>query len=311
MNAKQLNMSPVLFNEDGHTYTLHGHELSGVTPIIHWLFPETYKGIPASVLNNAADYGSMIHKKCELFDSTGFNADDPDVQAYKELMEQKGFKVLLSEYLVSDEEKIASAIDKVTDEFDLLDLKTTSKVHIPNVTMQLSIYAWLFEMQNPGVKAGELYCVWLPKPQYGQPDIIHLKRVSPEVCKEIVEIWANGGDLLNARTILASVGFEFERQRQAGDIPQNLTDYMDELIDIYQAKKQLEEREKVLKELFLSEMVKAGADKWNSDLIEISRKGAYERTSIDTTALKKQMPDVYESYKKVTKVAESISYKVL
>lgn len=310
MSKVQLAMSPVCFNEDGHTYTLEGHGLQGVTPIIAWLFPETYKGIPASVLENAASYGSMIHKKIELADSLGI-VDDDAVRAYMELKEQKGWKTMLNEYLVSDERRIASSIDVVMDNLDLCDIKTTSKVHIPNVTMQLSIYAWLFEMQNPGVKAGDLYCIWLPKPQYGTPDVIRLERVSADICKEIVEIWANAGDLMNARSILAQTGFKFGRQRQEGEVPEAYQDLMEELISISTAMKQMQEREKAIKEVFLSEMQKNGSDKWGNDLIEFTRKAAYERTSIDTTALKKKMPEIYESFKKVTKVAESITYKVL
>lgn len=310
MENLNLKNSPVLFNEDGHTYTLDGQTLNGVTPIIHWLFPETYKGIPLFVLDNAAEYGTMIHKKCELADSMGI-VDDDVVVAYKELLEMKGLKPVLSEYLVSDEYRIASCIDKVFDDLSLGDIKTTSKVHIPNVTMQLSIYAWLMEMQNPDVKVGKLYCIWLPKPQYGNPDIIELKRVSADICREIVEIWANGGEVMNARALLAGVGFEFERQRVSGDIPDGLGDLMDELITLAETKRQIEEREKAIKEVVLQAMQQDGADKWSNDLIQFSRKGAYERESIDTKSLKAKMPEVYESFKKVTKVAESITYKVL
>lgn len=303
-------MSPVLFNEDGHTYTLEGHTLQGVTPIIAWLFPETYRGIPQSVLDNAAQYGSMIHKKIELADSMGI-VDDQAVRDYLELKDQKGVKTLVNEYLVSDERRIASSIDIVMDNFDLWDVKTTSKVHIPNVTMQLSIYAWLFEEQNPGMKAGDLYCCWLPKPQYGQADLIRLNRVSADVCKEIVQMWACGGDPLNARSILSGVGFEFERQRVSGDVPEVMQDLMDELININEAMKVMQEREKAIKDIFLTQMQQDGVDKMGNDLIEFSRKAAYERTSLDSTRLKKEHPDVFESYKKVTKVAESITYKVL
>lgn len=302
--------SPVLFNEDGHTYTLNGHTLSGVTPIIAWLFPETYQGIPMSVLNTAAEYGSMMHKKCELADSMGI-VDDDIVATYKEMLDMKGLKPVLSEYLVSDEYRIASCIDKVFADMSLGDIKCTSKVHIPNVTMQLSIYAWLMEQQNPDVKVNRLYCIWLPKPQYGAPDIIELQRVSADVCREIVEIWANGGDPLQARSILSCVGFQFERQRMTGDIPEAFADLMDELITMSEAKKQIEEREKAIKEVVLAQMQKDGADKWCSDLIQFTRKAAYERESIDTKSLKAKMPEVYESFKKVTKVAESITYKVL
>lgn len=309
-NNLNLMNSPVLFNEDGHTYTLNGQTLSGVTPIIHWLFPETYKGIPQSVLNNAAEHGSLIHKKCELADSMGI-VDDEIVATYKELLEMKGLKPVLSEYLVSDEHRIASAIDKVFDDMSLGDIKCTSKVHIPNVTMQLSIYAWLMEMQNPDVKVNRLFCIWLPKPQYGNPDIIELKRVSADVCREIVEIWAADGDLLTARTLLSGVGFEFEKQRVSGDIPEAFSDLMDELITMAEAKKQIEEREKAIKDVVLEAMQAEGADKWSNDLIQWSRRAASERESIDTKQLKAKMPEVYESFKKVTKVAESITYKVL
>lgn len=307
---KHLKMSPVCFSEDGHTYTLEGHSLLGVTPIIAWLFPETYKGIPASVLENAAAYGSMIHKKIELADSMGI-VDDDSVRAYMELKEQHGMTTLVNEYLVSDERRIASSIDVVMDNLDLCDIKTTSKVHIPNVTMQLSIYAWLFEEQNPGQKAGDLWCIWLPKPQYGQPDMIKLKRVSSEVCREIVSIWEHHGDLMNARAILAGTGFEFERQRQEGEVPAAYEDLMEELINIKQAMDQMTEREKTIKQVIFEQMKQGGFDKWGNDLIEFSIKKAYERTSIDSKALQKNHPDIYEECKKVTKVAESITYKVL
>ena len=311
MEKKVLTSSPVLFNEDGHTYTLNGHTLQGVTPIIAWLFPETYKGIPESVLNQAAEYGSLIHKKCELADSMGI-VDDPIVADYMEVMQQHGLKVMLSEYLVSDEQNIASCIDKVTENYDLCDIKTTSKVHIPNVTMQLSIYAWLFEMQNPGIKAGELYCVWLPKPQYGQTDIIWLKRVPSEICAEIVQIYLNSpDDILNARAILAQTGFEFERQKQTGDVPEAFSDLMDELITISETKKRLEEREKAIKEIVLSQMQKDGVDKYSNDLIQITRKAAYERVSIDSKLLKEQHPEIYKACCKTTKYSESLTYKVL
>ena len=310
MKNQSLYNSPVLFEEDGHTYTLEGHTLQGVTPIISWLFPETYKGIPQSILENAAQYGGMIHKKIELADSMGI-VDDQVVRDYMELKEQKGVKTLVNEYLVSDERRIASSIDVVMDNYDLWDVKTTSKVHIPNVTMQLSIYAWLFEEQNPGLKAGDLYCCWLPKPQYGKADLIKLNRVSADICQEIVQIWACGGDPMQARAILAQTGFEMEKQRTVGEVPISMQDLMDELITISDTKKQLEEREKAIKDVLLQQMSDAGADKWANDLIEVTRKGAYERTSIDSTRLKKEQPDLFERFKKVTKVAESITYKVL
>ena len=64
MKKLELYQSPVLFDVDRHDYTLNGEKLSGVTPIIAWLFPDTYKGIPKHILDQAAEYGTLIHKKC-------------------------------------------------------------------------------------------------------------------------------------------------------------------------------------------------------------------------------------------------------
>ena len=322
METRTLKLSPVLFDEEKHTYELYGQHIQGVTPIVAWLFPETYKGIPESVLNNAAAYGSMIHKKVELCDSLGI-VDHDSIRAYQEIKEQHGTKTLYNEYLVSDEHRIASSIDLVMEGFDLWDIKTTSKVHIPNVTIQLSIYAWLFEQQNDGVKAGELYCLWLPKPQYGQADLIHLERVPSSIIEEIVNIWWEDthredmteewhhNNLMNARSLLAQTGFQFEKVRAESDIPDAMQHLMDELIMVSENIKQLQEREAEIKSIVFRQMVQDGIDKYGNDLIQFSRKAAYERESIDTKELKAKMPEVYESFKKVTKVKESLTYKVL
>lgn len=306
---EKLYKSPVKFNEDEHTYTLDGKTLSGVTPIIGWLFPETYKGIPENILNQAAAYGSLIHQKIQLYDTFGID-DDPTIHAYAEIKEQTGAETRANEYLVSDEKRIASSIDLLMKNNDIWDAKTTSKVHIPNVTIQTSIYAWLFEMQT-GEKAGNLYCLWLPKPQYGQPELIPLKRVSADICKYIVEVWEAGGDPMQCRAVLAQTGFEFERQRTEGDIPAGLQDLMDELIQIKTAKDQLDEREKAIKQVVLSQMQKDGVDKMGNDLIEFSRKAAYTRISIDGKLLKEKDPDLYDECAKIVNVKESLTYKVL
>lgn len=310
METMNLKESPVLFDPEQHTYTLNGNQLSGVTPIIAWLFPNTYQGIPQSVLNKAAEYGSLIHSKCELYDSMGI-VDDDIVKDYKRIIEQAGLAVAVSEYLVSDERNIASAIDKVFTDDSLGDIKTTSKVHIPNVQVQLSIYAWLYEMQT-GRTVNKLYLIWLPKPQYGVPELRELVRIPAEVCKYVVEVYLAGGDPMSALSQLSQfVTFEPERKRVEGEIPEAMQDAVNELRMIKQQLDVLTEREKELKAVVLEAMKNAGEDKWSDDLIQFSRRGASERESIDTKALKAKMPEVYESFKKVTKVAESLTYKVL
>lgn len=219
MKRLELYQSPVLFDEDRHDYTLNGEKLSGVTPIIAWLFPDTYKGIPKHILDQAAEYGTLIHKKCELSDN-GIPQDDPSVMAYQELKWSKRLVTLENEYLVSDEKRIASSIDMLSTGYDIVDVKTTSKVHIPHVTMQTSIYAWLFELQNEGEKAGELYCIWLPKPQYGEASIIQLQRVPSSICEQVVDLYFQNANPIQARALLTACGFSFDDgQKNYGENP--------------------------------------------------------------------------------------------
>jgi hypothetical protein len=302
--------SPVVFEPEHHTYNLNGKMLSGVTAIVKWLFPDTYAGIPEDVLMRAADYGTLIHSKCELADSMGI-ADEPIIKDYQRIIKDAGLQVALSEYLVSDEKDIASSIDKVFVDDSLGDIKTTSKVHEYNVTVQLSIYAYLYELQT-GHKANKLYLIWLPKPQYGTAMVKELSRIPADVCKYIIEVYVAGGDPLSAISALSHyITAEPEKKRVNGEIPDGMAKVVDELMMVKQQLDELGEREKELKKQVLEAMQSVGEDTWSNDLIQFTRKAAYERESIDTKALKAKEPNIYESYKKVTKVAESMTYKLL
>lgn len=302
--------SPVVFEPEHHTYNLNGKMLSGVTAIVKWLFPYTYAGIPEDVLMRAADYGTLIHSKCELADSMGI-ADEPIIKEYQRIIKDAGLQVAMSEYLVSDEKDIASSIDKVFVDDSLGDIKTTSKVHEYNVTVQLSIYAYLYELQT-GRSVNKLYLIWLPKPQYGTAMVKELSRIPADVCKYIIEVYVAGGDPLSCITALSHyITAEPEKKRVNGEIPDAMTKVVDELMMVKQQLDELGEREKELKKQVLEAMQSVGEDTWSNDLIQFTRKAAYERESIDTKALKANEPNIYESYKKVTKVAESMTYKLL
>ena len=313
MEKRNLNLveSPVVFEPEHHTYHLNGKELSGVTAIIKWLFPDTYAGIPDSVLAQAAEYGTLIHSKCELADSMGI-VDEPIVEQYQRIIKDAGLQVAVSEYLVSDGASVASSIDKVFTDDSLGDIKTTSKVHLKNVVLQLSIYAYLYELQT-GRKVNNLYLIWLPKPQYGQPIVKELQRIPADICKYIIEVYAAGGDPLSALSAVSQYlpAVEPERKRTKGAVPDAMSAIVEELAMVKQHLDELAEREKELKKQLLTAMQGADEDTWGNDIIQITRKAAYQRESIDTKALKANEPSIYESYKKVTTVAESLTYKLL
>lgn len=310
MKIMNLPECPVVFDIEHHTYHLNDRQLSGVTAIIKWLFPDTYAGIPESVLMRAADYGTLIHSKCELADSMGI-VDEPIVKEYQRIIKDAGLEVAYSEYLVSDNQAIASSIDKVFTDDSLGDIKTTSQVHEANVTLQLSIYAYLYELQT-GRKANKLYLIWLPKPQYGTAMVKELQRIPTEVCQYVVECYVKGGDKLSAVSALVNyLPTGNTHKRVKGEIPDGVHVIVDELMMVKQQLDELTAREKELKKQVLEAMQGVGEDTWSNDLIQISRKAAYERESVDTKTLKADHPDLYEQYKKITKVSESLTYKLL
>lgn len=205
----RLPESPVMFDHTQHRYNLYGQELRGVTAVVRWLFPDQYKDIPAEVLSRAAGYGTRVHSLCEMYDSGICDAEDMAVQEYARLIKEAGLTVVCSEYLVSDEHHVASMIDKVFEDDSLGDIKTTSKVHVMPVTVQLSIYAWLYERQT-GRQVNRLYVVWLPKPMYGTAGIYEMERIPSEVCEYVVEEYAKGGSNKDALRAIATCGISNE-----------------------------------------------------------------------------------------------------
>ena len=313
-NFKQ---SPVIFDEAAHTYTLEGVRLSGVTAIVKWMFPDTYKDIPQSVLEKAAEHGSLIHKKCEQYDNCGFGDDLQEVREYVRLKAENGLTTLENEYLVDDGKDIASSIDVVFDKdesgmYSLADIKTTSKIHKDNVTLQLSIYAYLFERCNKGKKVGRLFVIWLPKEQYGKAELMELKRIGSADCKKIVKAYVAKEDATPYREkCFGGVEASTEIEPIEEAMPANLKDAEDEIIKIETQLKQMEERKKELKEGLYELMVQHNVKKWQSKRLQIIRKLESTRESIDTAKVKKQYPEVYAECLKTSKVKGSITINIL
>ena len=317
MSKIELKKSPVIFDEAAHTYTLEGVRLSGVTAIVKWMFPDTYKDIPQSVLEKAAEHGSLIHKKCEQYDNCGFGDDLQEVREYVRLKAENGLTTLENEYLVDDGKDIASSIDVVFDKdesgmYSLADIKTTSKIHKDNVTLQLSIYAYLFEKCNKGKKVGRLFVIWLPKEQYGKAELMELKRIGSADCKKIVKAYVAKEDATPYREkYFGGVEASTEIEPIEEAMPANLKDAEDEIIKIETQLKQMEERKKELKEGLYELMVQHNVKKWQSKRLQIVRKLESTRESVDTAKVKKQYPEVYAECLKVSKVKGSITINIL
>ena len=183
-----LNEPKVTFIEESHQYFLGKKELKGVTgTLIKKAFPDTYKNIPDYVLMKAAERGGLIHNTfetfCSIFDADIKKYPNPteELRAFYDMLISYGLHYIASEYLVTDGENFASAIDGVFADNEgniyLVDYKTTATLHYDNVSLQLSIYAKWFEEQHPALKVKEIVCMWFKN---GQNKFQPLPRVADE-----------------------------------------------------------------------------------------------------------------------------------
>lgn len=192
-----LNVPKVTFIEESHQYFIGKKELKGVTgTLIKKAFPDTYKNIPESVLMKAAERGGLIHNTfetfCSIFDADLKQYPNPteELLAFHSMLVAYDLHYVASEYLVTDGENFASAIDGIFADSEgniyLVDYKTTATLHYDNVSLQLSIYAKWFEEQNPDLKVKEIVCMWFKN---GQSKFQPLPRVADYQIDDLINAY--------------------------------------------------------------------------------------------------------------------------
>lgn len=297
----ELSKSPVQFDSLSHTYYLGNQELHGVTTMLsHQLFQDKYKGIPESVLQQAQERGTFIHECCELVDTMKVNINCVEAENYLRLCKDNGLKIEASEYLISDEEYFASAIDKVyrvnARTFDIADIKTTSKLDIDYVRWQLSVYAYMFEAQNPRAKVRNLYAIWL---RGDIAELVPVERIEVKVIKELMLCEREGRQFINPFALTIS-----------DTLPAKYVEIEDAIAEIDMQLKYWTDKKKQLTTEVNDQMSNAGAYKWEGGKIAFLRKDGYIREDFDKDAFKAEYPELYKQYIKQTVVKGSVQIKV-
>lgn len=285
----------VVFEETSHTY-LNGDwkELIGVTTLMkkHGLSAD-YTGIAPEILAKAAARGSKIHKEIEDYCNGGEVLNpSAECEAFKTL----GLKTLSNEYLVSDNEMVATMIDVVLENLDLCDIKTTSTFHHEAVSWQLSICAYLFELQNPELKAGDLYG-------------IHVRGDKAK----LVRVEKRPHDMIARLFECERSGIKFNADQTSEITPSESTTEIAELFNIeqfianieLQAQQAKERREKLKCEIY-KQMESAGQKKIETDAMTITKILPTTKAAVDSKALKEQYPEVYQKVVKSSNVKGSI-----
>lgn len=298
----KLVKSKVRFDEEHHRYFLGEKELSGITgTLIKKAFPDTYKGIPDAVLAKAAERGSIVHQNLELFD-TICNSDInimpsvlPEVKDYNEMLISYGLHHVDSEYLVTDNENFASAIDKVLADNEgniyLADIKTTATIHYDNVSLQLSIYAKWFEEQNPDLKVKEIVCMWFKN---GQSKFQPLPRVSDEQIDELINAY-----------LAEDADYQYKVE-----VPEQFSALEQEYRLITARMDALKIKQDDLKEQMMKMMEANKQKSIKTNIGSYSYVAATTKKTFDTKLFKDTEPDHYEHYLKETTTKPSIRIKL-
>lgn len=297
-----LNESKVTFIEESHQYFLGKKELKGVTgTLIKKAFPDTYKNIPDYVLMKAAERGGLVHNTfetfCSIFDADINKYPNPteELQAFYDMLISYGLHYIASEYLVTDGENFASAIDGIFADNEgniyLADYKTTSTLHYKNVSLQLSIYAKWFEQMNPNLKVKEIVCMWFKN---GQSKFQPLQRVSDEQIDELIYAYLTNDE-----------GYHYKVE-----VPEQFSALEQEYRLITARIDALKIKQDDLKEKIMKMMEENKQKSIKTNIGSYSYVAATTKKTFDTKLFKDTEPDHYEHYLKETTTKPSIRIKL-
>jgi len=198
------------FLEKPHIYLVDGVITPSVSEILHFIFPDKYKGVDKRILNRKAEYGTKIHEAVEMFEinlktMTLEEAFDVTIQAkelnyiqeaslrqYVKIKRENIIAVLEQEKMIQFERKYAGRFDMIASirgEVCLCDIKTTAELDKEYLSWQLSYYEMAMGKRFEG-----LYAIWLPKKGLGQVEKIERKprELLIEKLNEFLEEYENG-----------------------------------------------------------------------------------------------------------------------
>lgn len=286
---------------DLHTYILDGEiSLMGVTELMkkHHLGHDYGKDkIDAEVLRHAAAMGTLAHHCIEDYCNGKAVVENSLIKSFQAL----GLHICATEYLMSDNETVASRIDLLQrDEddpntFDIIDMKRTSEVHTDSLEWQLGFYKWLFLMANPWAKVRNCYCLHIKKSNKNSVDkdickpLILIKPRTEEECKAVIKAEQEGRIYEPLESTSALTCFTKEDELAAISTITN-TLAMEEQIKPY------EEALQHIKDAAYEFMLANGLDTMMVGPYKFSLRRPTIVESVDTKLLKTDHPDLVMEY---------------
>lgn len=297
----ELKQSGIKLREDDHTYwDENGRQYYGITDVIRrHIFPDKYSDVPADILNQRAEFGTIFHSDMATYITSGGAVDLSFMGGpLKVFMDNYSkIKFIASEYVVTDGERFASPIDAVDENGVLYDFKTSTHKDIQYWRWQLSVYKYLFRLQNGFGPAG-LRVLWINKD--GEHDLVDIDPIPEEEVVALLEAEKAGRQYVPTAAYIAGKDNRF---RAIAMIEQEIVRRETELKKI---KADADEMKAAVLEAFLANGIK----KWDTDYMTVTVKDGYTRQTVDSKALKDKFPEAYDSCLKESAVKPSLIIKL-
>lgn len=293
LQYKDLSKSRVHFDEATHSYTDdNGKTLTGVTSVLKAvIYHSKYSGIPQDVLDRAAARGTEIHNACQRTDLWGKLSEGetrPEVLNYMRLKAEHDITMIANEYLVGyGIYGIATMIDCIDSTGRLYDIKTTRELDKDYVSWQLSLSAYLFEIQNPEIDVPALYAIWL---RGDIAELVEVERKTDEEIEALIHDYHEG--------IVRGVA-DLPAEQETGELLQVL-DLEQEIINFKEMIDSLEsEKQKALASL-KERMQAEGLRKIETPRLKLSLVEDSTSRSFDAKAFREAHPELAEQYQRET-----------
>lgn len=152
--TRDINGHCLEYYADNHIYLVDGIIVPSITSLLH----KDYSFVNPSVLREAARKGTELHEAIENFCKFGTESDLVEVESFKQLQREYGFKVLENEIpviLFDDDEPIAAGRVDLVIEMDGkvggADIKRVSRLDKKALSDQLNMYRIAYR-QSYGVE---------------------------------------------------------------------------------------------------------------------------------------------------------------
>lgn len=344
----QFKQSPVIFDEDSHSYQLNGKRLLGITGLIHSIlglgvYPDASDYTKDRVIPRAGSRGTAVHHAIQTYDQLGIEQTtqivhtrygckerdnieyvdetwDVSTELQSYIRHLNGFKALANELTVSDNDKYASQIDNVwlyekTGGIWLVDTKTNNVGLYPTcgyfnanyftngedalkeyLSWQLSIYAELFEAENPGLKVEGLACNWLRKDTAA---FWVIDRKPSELVKELLTteyIFGDNGPIYfhhNPSVFGIGSNLPAEEKELTPIVPPDVIDYFTSLL---RQSKEIEAKLDEAKKALQASMRQHNVKSFDFGTFSATIAADSETTTFDSKKFKADHPDLYQQY---------------